>query len=114
MALPTPILMSANGVSVPVVIPMKYQVYQGLGVALLLNFSGGGPGVGTATVQVSNDPNVTANLAAARWNNHDILVSLTADKNSSIIYPCYAIRLAITNYVSGSIQLQIGLQDYLL
>lgn len=114
MALFTPILMSANGFSAPLLIPMKQEIYEGLGLALLVNFSGGGPASATATVQVCCDPALASNPAAARWNNHDVLNALTADKNSSVVFPVYGIRLAITNYVSGSVQLQIGSQDYML
>lgn len=82
-------------------------------ISCLLNFSGqaaagGTPAVGTATLQISNDPNANPNLnnatanANARWNNHDILVSQTGDKNDSIVVPCRYVRLVGT-VMSGTV-----------
>lgn len=115
---------SALGASAAVKIPMgTANWYWGGGMSFLVNFSGNGVGipgvvdaVGTATVQVSNDPlanpnRTVAEQAAARWNNHDILVSLTTDKNSSVVYPCAYARIYCTAFTSGTITLQIGWAD---
>lgn len=115
----------APGVLIPgpsggiIFLPMKYQIWTP-GVSCLVNFSGTGAteggsaaGSGTVSVQVSNDPALQgATPTAARWNNHDTLYNLTADKNSSIVYPCYAVRLFCTSYSSGTITLMIGVTDY--
>ena len=117
MALITPVTLSGVGVSAPIILPQWQQMWMPGGMPVLLNFSGGGPAVATATVQVSCDPNVAlfntnaAQYALARWNAHDILVNLSGDKNSSIAYAVYAIRLQLTAYTSGIVQLQVGWVD---
>lgn len=105
---------SAQGPTAPVALPLKAEAWTGaLGISALVNFSGspGGAAIGTAKVQISNDPNVDKNPAIARWNDHDILVGLTADKNSSIVYPVAYVRLNITQYTSGTVTLQLGVHD---
>lgn len=112
MAVINPILLTASGNSAAVRLPMRSQNLQP--ISLLLNMSGGNA-QGTVSVQVSNDPNANpdgpaATQALARWNLHDTLQNLTADKNSSIVYPVAYVRLTGT-LTSGSAQLQIGLPD---
>lgn len=115
---------SAVGASSVISLPMAFaNWYPAGGIACLVNFSGNGVGipgtpdaVGTVTVQVSNDPAANPNLDAvtqsnARWNNHDILASLTTDKNSSVVYPCAYARIYCTAYTSGTITLDIGYAD---
>lgn len=115
---------SAVGPSATLSLPMSLSNwFPAGGLAFLVNFSGNGVGipgvpdaVGTATVQVSNDPlanpnNSAADQANARWNNHDILAGLTTDKNSSVVYPCAYTRIYCTAYTSGTITLQIGWTD---
>ena len=116
---------SALGVGPTVPLPMKNQNFVGGGMSALVNFSGQGAAGGTAatgtvTLQVSNDANANPGLppatqALARWNNHDTLVSLTADKNSSIIYPIAYARLVATTAIggSGTVTAQIGIPDQL-
>jgi hypothetical protein len=106
--------LSAVGVSAPFSLPMKNQIFTGAGISLLLNFSGGGPAVATATVEVSNDPVAFSTPTLARWNAHDILVGITADKNNSIIYPINCLRLRLTAWTSGTVVLDIGFFDYSL
>lgn len=112
MAALTPLLLAANGsVATPAgAIPQKMEIFQGFGIACLLNISEGASL--TATVQVTNDPNFTADPASCRWNNHDSLQNLTASQNSSVVFPIVGMRLVVTNWVSGSAQLQIGIADY--
>lgn len=59
----------------------------------------------TYTVQVTADqkPSSTGN-----WNSHDVLVNQTGSANSNIAYPVTGIRLNVTNYISGSINLGIA------
>lgn len=115
---------SAVGPSATVKLPMSGANWFPMGgMAFLVNFSGNGVGipglpdaVGTVTVQVSNDPlanpnNNATDQANARWNNHDILVGLTTDKNDSVVYPCAYVRLYATAWTSGTITLQIGYAD---
>ncbi len=94
---------------------MKPEAWVGVGgVSLLVNFSGspGGAAVATATVQISNDinaGNANPNIAAtARWNAHDVLQGITADRNSSIVYPVAYVRLTLSAWTSGTVTLQIG------
>lgn len=102
-------------------VPTNFWSLASTGFSCLLNFSGQGvaggtAAVGTVTLQVSNDPNANPNLnnatanANARWNNHDILVSLTADRNDSIIYPCRYLRLVGT-VMSGTVYCFITYPD---
>lgn len=115
---------SAIGPSATLSLPMGLgNWYPAGGFSFLVNFSGNGVGipgiadaVGTVTVQVSNDPlanpnNSATDQANARWNNHDILVGLTTDKNSSVVYPCAYARIYCTAYTSGTVTMQIGWMD---
>ena len=105
------------GPTSPYLIYLKRQAWQGMGVGLLVNFSGSpnGAAVATGTVQVTCDPAILSQAAStqatARWNNHDTLVNLTNDKNSSIAYPVLAVRLNLTAWTSGSVTLGIGVPD---
>lgn len=115
-ALGANLTLAAVGQTLSVNIPMKTQIYTGQGGVSLLCYI---TGTLTASVQVSNDPLANANNIAsvqntARWINHDILSSLTASKNSSIVFPVYAVRLVVTAWTSGSAFLDIGALDYLL
>ena len=57
----------------------------------------------TYSVQISGDnPNVLVN-----WLNHDTLVNLTAGQYGAIIYPVSDVRLQVTAYTSGSVNLGI-------
>jgi len=101
-------------------LPTSFQTWNGTGIACLLNFSGQGAAGGTAaagnvTLQVSLDPNANpsntpAVLATARWNNHDTLASITADKNSSIVYQCAYVRLVGT-VTAGVVTCDLGYPD---
>lgn len=116
---------SALGAGPTLRLPMGMSNWYGIGgsgMSFLVNFSGSGVGTGgssasgTVTVQVSNDPNANPNLTAAqqataRWNNHDTLVNLTTDKNSSVVFPIAYTRLYCTSYGSGVIYLMIGTTD---
>ena len=104
--------LSATGNTDVVTIPMKYQIYQAAGISLLVNLTSGASL--TAGVQVSNDPLAYTNPSTALWNFHDTLQNLTASKNSSIIYPVYALRLNCSAWTSGTVTLQIGIFDYSL
>ena len=110
--------LAANGFTPSIGIPMKTQFYTGQGgISLLLNFTSGASL--TAGVQISNDPlsnpnNTIAQQNSARWNPHSVLTNLTASQSSSIVFPVYALRLAVTNWSSGTAYLDIGVLDYQL
>lgn len=59
----------------------------------------------TYSVQVTADqiPSVNGN-----WNNHDILVNQTASANSNIAYPVTGVRLNVTSYTNGNVNLGIA------
>ena len=116
-------LSAGSTVSNVVRLPAAFQNWTGQGMACLLNFSGQGAassasspaGVGNVTLQVSGDPNANPTGAysaqqTARWNNHDTLVNLSADKNSSIVYQCQYARLVGT-VSSGTVTCDIGYAD---
>ena len=104
---------------------LKRQNWEGMGVGLIVNFSGaysattgapsGAAAVATATVLVTNDPNVNSTQpgvqASTKWIKHPVLNGLTADLSSSIAYPVLAVCLAVTSYTSGTVTLQIGVPD---
>lgn len=105
---------SAIGASAPFLLPKGAQDWTGnAAVSILVNFSGGGPAVGTVSLQVSNDPLANTTPALARWNNHDTLVNLTGDANATIAAPIYAARLNCTAYTSGTITADLGFADNL-
>ena len=116
---------SSVGVTTAYPIYLKRQNWEGMGVGLIVNFTGptntatglpsGTAAVATATVQVTNDPNALSAIpsvqSTARWISHPVLQNITGDLSSSIAYPVLAVRLAITSYTSGTVMLQIGVPD---
>lgn len=58
----------------------------------------------TYTVQVTGDQ---VPSASGNWNNHDTLVNLTASANGNVAYPITGIRLSVSNFVSGSINIGV-------
>lgn len=104
-------LAAGQTVSAPVAIPMSRENWIGeMGISCLLNFPAGS--AGTLTLQVSNDPNASpsATPSTARWNNHDVIAALTANKNDSIVFPVAFVRLTGT-VSSGTVYLDIGVPD---
>jgi hypothetical protein len=101
------ITLSANATSPPTVLALfsspSYQVPPSYSVGLVLAFSANANL--TATVQLTADQIPTAN---GNWANHDVLVNLTASKISNIAYPCTGIRLVVTGYSAGSVNLGIA------
>lgn len=57
------------------------------------------------SVQITADP---VPSAGGNWNNHDVLVNQTASANSNIAYPVTAVRLNVTSYSSGSVNLGVA------
>ena len=101
------IVMSANGTSAPVdVSPTPNIITQtppayALGLILTLSANASL----TATAQVTADP---VPSAGGYWNNHDIIASVTASTNSNVLYPVTGIRLVVTNYTSGTVNLGVA------
>ena len=59
----------------------------------------------TYSVQVTADQ---VPSAAGNWNNHDILVGQTASANSNVAYPVTGVRLTVTAYSSGTVNLGVA------
>lgn len=101
------ILMSAAGNSTPLLIDMLAQPYFQAAPAFVLGLvatvsSGGNL---TYTVQVTADPIPSD---SGYWNDHDVLVSQTASANSNIAFPVTGVRLKVTSYTSGSVNLGVA------
>lgn len=59
----------------------------------------------TYSIQFSCDPPTGA---IVNWNNHDVLVNLTGSAYGYVQYPVTALRLSVTSYSSGSVNLGIA------
>lgn len=59
----------------------------------------------TYTVQVTADPNPSN---TGFWNNHDVLQGMTVSANSNIGYPITGIRLVVSAWSVGSVNLGIA------
>jgi hypothetical protein len=100
------ITQAANGASAIVLItaaadPLEGTIWTPLGLIATAS-----PGASlTYTVQVTADVHPSA---TGYWNNHDVLVNETGSANSNVQYPVTAVRLFVTNYVSGSVHLGTG------
>ena len=102
----------ANATSAPLVVTRPQQgpsynldVAQASYVLGLIGTMSAGANL-TWTVQVTADP---APSAGGNWNNHDVLTGLTTSYNSNVAYPITGLRLVVTSYVSGSINLGVAL-----
>ncbi len=100
-------LMSANGNSPPTVIKLEQNVHwqaapqYALGVVVTMS-----PAANlTYTVQVTADQVPSPN---GNWNNHDVLVAQVTSANSNVAYPITGVRLQVTNYVSGSVNMGVA------
>jgi hypothetical protein len=91
--------MSAAGVSPPIIITSPGAL-QSLG--LIVTVSSGASL--TYSVQVSADNAGSLN----NWNNHDVLVGLSASANGNIAYPVTAVRLNVTSWSSGTVNLGVA------
>ena len=60
------------------------------------------------SVQVSADPITGSNPNLTNWNNHDVLTNQAGSANSNIVYPVTAVRLNVTSYTSGSVNLGVA------
>ena len=56
------------------------------------------------TVQVTGD---AAPSADGNWNSHDTLVNQTASANGNVVYPITGLRLNVTSYSSGTVNLAV-------
>ena len=58
----------------------------------------------TYSVQVTGDQ---VPSAQGNWNNHDTLVALSTSANGNIAFPVTGVRLNITGYLTGSVNLAV-------
>jgi hypothetical protein len=58
----------------------------------------------TYSVQVTADQQPSTN---GNWNNHDTLVNLTVSANDNVAFPITGIRLNVTAFSSGSVNLGV-------
>ena len=58
----------------------------------------------TYSVQVSGD---NPENTIVNWNNHDVINNATTSLNSNIAYGVSAIRLNVTSWISGSVNLAV-------
>lgn len=104
------ITMGQNGFSEP----RAFNLVGWNPVSLLVTFSQNASL--TCGVQISNDGFNTRDsrgnpIPMTNWNNHDTLVNLVANANGNIYFPVVAVRLVVTNWVSGTCTLgaaQVG------
>jgi hypothetical protein len=101
------ITMSAAGVSAPLLVsPPSSALGQPAPAYLLGLVATISPGaVLNYTVQITAD---RAPITGGNWNNHDILVNQTASGNSNITYPVTGVRLNVTSYTSGTVNLGVA------
>jgi hypothetical protein len=59
----------------------------------------------TYSVQITADPPTSA---IVNWNNHDVLVNQTANAYGYVQYPITALRLNVTAYTSGTVNLGVA------
>lgn len=99
--------LAALGASTPINVSppqnMLWQAAPAYALGLIATVSAGGSL--TYSVQVTADQIPSAN---GNWNDHDILTGLTASANSNIAYPVTGVRLKVTSYVSGSVNLGVA------
>ena len=97
--------LSGNGTSAAIPIANAFQrppntSPPAYGIGLVATLSSGASL--SYTVQVTADP---LSGALVNWNNHDTMQGLTVSANGNIAFPVTAIRLVVTNYVSGTVNL---------
>ena len=82
---------------------MMWQAAPAYALGLVCTVSNGGSL--TYTVQVTADPIPSA---SGNWNNHEVLTAQTASANSNIGYPVTGVRLVVSIYSSGSVNLGVA------
>lgn len=101
------VTVSSQSASAPILIKMEQHPYLGFvpcySLGLICTVSSGASL--TYSVQVTADQ---VPSASGNWNNHDVLVLQTASANSNIAYPVTAVRVNVTAYSSGSVNLGIA------
>ena len=98
---------SKLGASAPIAVSpptnMMWQAPPAYALGLVCTVSSGASL--TYSVQVTADLIPSPN---GFWNDHDVLTAQTASANSNIAYPVTGVRLNVTVYVSGSVNLGVA------
>jgi hypothetical protein len=103
--------LSGNGNSVPILIPSsgirlsEFRLSSSIIVSLGLICTVSSGATLTYAVQISNDP---PTQAITNWNAHDTLTALNASANGNIAFPVTAIRLTVSGWSSGSVNLGVS------
>ena len=99
--------LSAQGNSAPIDVSppqnMMWQAAPAYALGLICTVSNGASL--TYSVQVTADQIPSAN---GNWNDHDVLTGKTTSANSNIAYPVSGVRLVVTAYTSGSVNLGVA------
>lgn len=98
--MPQPAVQTLTAVGVSPWIPINLNSFNG-GVGLLVTLQSG---TGTFGCDVTGDRlvNIPPNQVPTHINQHDVLKNLTASANSSLAYPCSAIRLNVSALSAGA------------
>lgn len=100
------ILAAASGPSSVLVIDQTFGQIQGIAptwyLGIICTVSSGASL--TYSVQVTADQSPSS---TGHWNNHDILTGLTASANGNILFPVTGMRLNLTAWVSGSVNMGV-------
>lgn len=96
---------SAKGASAPIVIALNDNVYWQAAPAYSLGLICTASGTLVYSVQVTADPIPSA---SGNWNDHDILVNQAASANGNIAYPVTGVRINVTSYTNGSVNLGVA------
>ena len=98
---------SSQSVSPPIIIDMSVPPYfipsANYSLGLICTVSAGASL--TYSVQVTADQFPSSD---GNWNNHDVLVNQVSSANSNIATPVTGVRLNVTTYASGSVNLGIA------
>lgn len=102
-----PVSMSAAGKSSIVLVNLPVNAYfqspPAYALGLVCTMSNGASLTYDVEVTADQQPSASGN-----WNKHNILHDQTSSQNDNIAYPCTGVRLSVSNYVSGSVNLGVA------
>ena len=100
------ISLGAAGSSLPIyILPNSAQRYLPISSLGLICTVSSGASL-TYKVQVTADPQGMS--APQNWNDHDTIVGKTGSANGNILYPVSAVRLVVTSWISGTVNLGVA------
>lgn len=103
----TGVSLSKAGTSSPIKIDLSQQPFWGFspGYGLGLIATVAAASNLTYKIQVTADQ---LPVDGGNWNDADDLTALTASKNSNITYPVTGVRLVVTSWTAGSVNLGVA------